>query len=157
MGGAGSNYNFAGTVFEIAKTAGSYAGTPTTLVSFCVFANCADGANPDSLTADANGNLFGTTVHGGAGVGTVFEIAKTAGSYAGTVTILSSFEFGVTGASPSGLITDKNGNLFGVTGGFKGTVFEISKTASGYASLITLVRVCSLAPQVAPTGHIRRQ
>jgi uncharacterized repeat protein (TIGR03803 family) len=152
LGGAGGNYNFGGTVFEIAKTAGSYASTPTTLVSFCVLANCADGANPNSLTADANDNLFGTTVHGGAGVGTVFEIAKTANGYASTATILSSFEFGITGASPSGLITDKNGNLFGVTGGFKGTVFEIGKTASGYASLITLVRVCSLAPPSCADG-----
>ena len=31
-----------GTVFEIAKTAGGYASTPTTLVSF----NGADGADP---------------------------------------------------------------------------------------------------------------
>jgi uncharacterized repeat protein (TIGR03803 family) len=152
LGGAGGNFNFGGTVFEIAKTAGSYASSPTTLVSFCGLANCADGANPNSLTADANGNLFGTTVHGGAGVGTVFEIAKTANGYASTATILSSFEFGVTGASPSGLITDKNGNLFGVTGGFKGTVFEISKTASGYAGLITLVRVCSLSPPSCADG-----
>ena len=33
-----------GTVFEIAKTAGGYASTPTTLVSF----NGADGANPSA-------------------------------------------------------------------------------------------------------------
>jgi hypothetical protein len=152
LGGVGGNFNFGGTVFEIAKTAGSYASSPTTLVSFCGLANCSDGANPNSLTADANGNLFGTTVHGGAGVGTVFEIAKTANGYASTATILSSFEFGVTGASPSGLITDKNGNLFGVTGGFKGTMFEISKTASGYAGLSTLVRVCSLSPPSCADG-----
>src|SRR5215472_15922018 len=68
-----------GTVFEIAKTAGGYASTPTTLVSFCLLANCVDGAQPEGrLIADANGNLFGTTVFGGAhGHGTVFEIAKT--------------------------------------------------------------------------------
>jgi uncharacterized repeat protein (TIGR03803 family) len=50
-----------GTVFEIAKTASGYASTPTTLVSF----DYADGLAPiGSLIADAEGNLFGTTVYG---------------------------------------------------------------------------------------------
>src|SRR5207237_6992333 len=54
------------------------------------------------------------------------------------------------GAEPrAGLIADANGNLFGTTqiGGAngKGTVFEIAKTASGYASTPTiLVSFCSL-------------
>ena len=44
------------------------------------------------LIADAAGDLFGTTYGGGAnGDGTVFEIAKTAGSYASTPTTLVSF------------------------------------------------------------------
>jgi uncharacterized repeat protein (TIGR03803 family) len=47
-----------GTVFEIAKTAGGYASTPTTLVSTLE-------APEGSLIADANGNLFGTTRDGG--------------------------------------------------------------------------------------------
>ena len=76
-------------MFEIAKTAGGYASTPTTLVSF----NCTNGAIPPAgLIADANGNLFGTTASGGAnGNGTVFEIAKTASGYASTPTTLVSF------------------------------------------------------------------
>ena len=68
----GSGY---GTVFEIKKTNGTYASTPTVLVSF----NGTDGANSrSSLLADAEGNLFGTTVGGGAyGQGTVFEITSS--------------------------------------------------------------------------------
>jgi hypothetical protein len=64
--------NGVGTVFEIAKTASGYASTPTTLVSL----GGASGANPfGNLIADANGNLFGTAITGGAnGVGTVFEV-----------------------------------------------------------------------------------
>jgi hypothetical protein len=59
--GSGAYGNY-GTVFEIAKTAGGYASTPTTLVSF----NDIDGARPRAgLIADANGNLFGTTEFGG--------------------------------------------------------------------------------------------
>ena len=61
----------------------------TTLVGF----NGANGAAPDAgLIADAAGDLFGTTSEGGAnGDGTVFEIAKTGGSYASTPTTLVSF------------------------------------------------------------------
>jgi hypothetical protein len=130
-------------VFEIAKTASGYATSPTILYSFCSLANCADGEAPwGRLSADANGNLFGTTAQGGAsdcepdcGNGTVFEIAKTAGGYASTPTTLVIFN-GTDGASPyAGLIADANGNLFGTTtyGGAAygatlglGTVFEIA-------------------------------
>jgi hypothetical protein len=72
-----------GTVFEVAKTAGGYASTPTVLVSFCAQTNCTDGSNPFAgLTADAAGNLFGTILFGGAGnfdtgFGTVFEVTDS--------------------------------------------------------------------------------
>ena len=61
-----------GTVFEIANTSGGYAGTPAIVASF----DSSDGALPYAgLIADARGNLFGTTVSGGAeGLGTVFEV-----------------------------------------------------------------------------------
>src|SRR6266404_3878370 len=138
--------NGGGTVFEIAKTAGGYASTPTVLVSF----NRTNGSFPEAgLLADANGNLFGTTRSGGANdLGTVFEIAKTAGGYASTPAVLVSFN-GTNGADPeAGLIADANGNLFGTTfaGGANsvGTVFEIAKTAGGYATTPTiLVSFCA--------------
>ena len=132
----------AGTAFEIAKTAGGYASTPTTLVSFG-----ADGVGPwGSLIANSHGDLLGTTIAGGGANddGTVFDIAKTAGGYASTPTTLVSFN-GADGSFPfAGLIADANGDLFGTTelGGANdyGTVFEIKKTAAGYASApITLV------------------
>jgi uncharacterized repeat protein (TIGR03803 family) len=129
-------------VFEIAKTGGSYASTPTTLVSF----NGTNGAAPGGLIADAAGNFFGTTSEGGAnGFGTVFELVNNGGgSY--TLTTLVSFN-GTNGANPTaGLIADAAGNLFGTTFGRVppacspllgdvgalrcGTVFEI--TGSGF-------------------------
>ena len=75
LGGANSQ----GTVFEIAKTAGGYASTPTTLVSFCSLANCADGARPVAgLIADAHGNLLGTTAGRiDLGGSTAFEITDS--------------------------------------------------------------------------------
>src|ERR1700732_5361339 len=58
---AGGTSNL-GTVFEIVKTGTTYASAPTTLLSF----NGSNGANPyASLTADANGNLYGTTYSDG--------------------------------------------------------------------------------------------
>jgi uncharacterized repeat protein (TIGR03803 family) len=150
--------NDGGTVFEIAKTASGYASAATTLYSFCAQTNsqgvCTDGQQPVAgLIADAAGNLFGTTEVGGAhgGGGTVFELAKTASGYASTATVLYSFcaqtnSQGVCtdGQQPAaGLIADAAGNLFGTTafGGANGggTVFELAKTASGYASAATVL------------------
>src|SRR5271166_4671786 len=92
----------------------SRAADLTSLVSF----NGTNGETPlAGLIADANGNLFGTTLDGGAyGDGTVFEIAKTARGYASTPTTLVSFN-GTNGAYPyyATLIADANGNLFGTT------------------------------------------
>ena len=98
-----------GTVFEIANTATGYASTPITLVTFDGTGN---GANPaDTLIADANGDLFGTTQNGGAnGDGTVFEIANTATGYATTPTTLATFDGTGNGANPyAGLLADSDG------------------------------------------------
>jgi hypothetical protein len=95
------------------------------------------------LIADAHGDLFGTTAVGGANaLGTAFEIAKTAHGYASIPTTLVNFN-GADGSNPfGGLIADAHGDLFGTTdsGGAyagPGTVFEIAKTAHGYASTPT--------------------
>jgi uncharacterized repeat protein (TIGR03803 family) len=120
-----------GTVFEIVKTEGGYATTPTTLVSF----TGADKRYPlGSLIADAAGDLFGTTEGGGIDDnGTVFEIVKTEGGYATTPITLVKFN-GANGAQPSGsLIANAAGDLLGTTargGAGDGTVFEI--THSGF-------------------------
>ena len=124
-----------GTVFEIAKTNGVYASTPTVLASF------SDGA-PNSLVADANGNLFGTNEVAGV-YGTLFEVAKINGAYASIPTVLYNFSGGSDGAYPEGLMVDGNGNLFGTTHSdgtcFCGTVFEIPKTNGVYASTPTVL------------------
>jgi uncharacterized repeat protein (TIGR03803 family) len=147
--GGGANND--GTVFELVNhgtvAAPSYASTPTTLVSF----NGANGVAPcGSLIADANGDLFGTTEHGGANNdGTVFELVNhgtvAAPSYASTPTTLVSFN-NTNGLYPVGsLIADAHGNLFGTTdqGGQNGygTVFELvnngTVAAPSYASTPT--------------------
>ncbi|MDR3466109.1 MAG: hypothetical protein P4M07_09210 [Xanthobacteraceae bacterium] len=132
----GSNND--GFVFEVVKTAAGYSPVPVTLASF-------SGGSPYApLLIDANGDLFGTTASGGAyGNGTVFELANTPSGYATAMTTLASFNF-TDGAIPaSNLIADANGDLFGTTysggPGGDGTVFEIARTATGYASTPTIL------------------
>ena len=152
FGGAGG----AGTVFEIVNTAGVYASTPTTLVTF----NGPNGGYPHgSLTADESGSLFGTTSDGGsAGDGTVFEIVDTAGVYASAATTLVTFA-GNNGSAPVGtVIADVNGNLFGTTssGGAEGdgTVFEIANTTGVYASTATTLVTFDGTSGSAPSGSL---
>jgi hypothetical protein len=161
----GGGVNGDGTVFEIVKTGSGYAGTPTTLVSFTGTTGASLGADPfGSLIADANGDLLGTTAGGGAnnGNGTVFEIVKTGSGYASTPTTLVSFATDASnGAFPLGsLIADANGDLFGTTevGGVNnnngGTVFEIVKTGSGYASTPTTLVSFTGANGFSPRGSL---
>jgi uncharacterized repeat protein (TIGR03803 family) len=95
------------------------------------------------VVADPKGDLFGTTENGGAyNSGTVFEIVKTAHGSASTPTTLVSFNT-TDGSNPTELIIDAAGDLFGTTGAggpnLQGEVFEITKTAHGYASTPTIL------------------
>lgn len=118
--------NFSGTVFELTP-----AGAVKTLYSFCVEANCADGALPYAgLVQGKNGEFYGTTVAGGAqNQGTVFQLTP-----AGKLTVLHSFCSQANcadGAFPyGGLAQAANGRLYGTTqlGGVNGagTIFTIS-------------------------------
>jgi uncharacterized repeat protein (TIGR03803 family) len=73
------------------------------------------GQGPEaSLTEDATGNLYGTTVGGGEfGYGNVFKLSFTNGSW--TYTSLHDFD-GVDGRAPrSRVVIDAQGNLYGTT------------------------------------------
>ncbi len=110
-----------GTVFRITP-----AGQLTTLYSFCSQTGCTDGSNPIAgLIQASDGNLYGTTVDGGAnGYGTSFGITLD-----GQLFILHAFAL-TDGANPQGGMLEANGNLYGITdsGGtrFDGTVFSLS-------------------------------
>lgn len=125
-----------GIVFELSpETGGSW--KETTLHTFNYTTNT-DGYRPSGgLTFDASGNLYATTVDGGAydfsygGYGTVFELSPAAGG-TWTETLLHSFDSnGVDGNFPGGnLLLDRSGNFYGTTGlggdVNAGTVFEIT-------------------------------
>jgi uncharacterized repeat protein (TIGR03803 family) len=116
----GGTSNF-GTVFVVDR-----AGREKVLYSFT------DGGDGGfvyaGLILDSTGNLYGTTLGGGANyVGTVFEANRT-----GKEKVLYSFTVD-DGANPyGGVIRDAGGNLYGTTDGggvfHCGTVFAVSST-----------------------------
>ena len=127
-GGGSGRYDLGvGTVFEVTA-----AGAEKVLYSFGSQPGDGDGSTPQGgLILDSKGNLYGTTLRGGAyGGGTVFEVTA-----AGAEKVLYSFysQPGDGFGPYAGLALDINGNLYGTTfyGGAygSGTVFEV--TAAG--------------------------
>jgi uncharacterized repeat protein (TIGR03803 family) len=125
---SGGNNNY-GTVFRL-NASSNYA--LSTLATF----NGSNGRAPIAgLIADAAGNLYGTTVWGGAGgdYGTVFKIAASS-NYA--LSTLATFNYTNGRAVYGGLIADGAGNLYGTNyeGGASnfGTVFKLD-ASSNYA------------------------
>ena len=76
-----------------------------------------DGSGPlGELLLDSSGNLYGTTISGGAfKYGTVYELVPDNGIW--TETILHNFsQNGFDGSYPNaGLVSDESGNLYGTT------------------------------------------
>jgi uncharacterized repeat protein (TIGR03803 family) len=128
-GSGGANGD--GTVFKISPS-----GTLTRLYSFCSQSGCTDGKGPLALVQATNGDLYGTTVIGGAdlglngiGAGTIFKITPSGGLT--TLYSLCSQSGCTDGQQPdAGLIQGTNGTLYGTTYGGgangEGTVFSLS-------------------------------
>jgi uncharacterized repeat protein (TIGR03803 family) len=74
-----------------------------------------DGENPNGLTFDAHGNLYGTSTGGGTdNPGTIFKMTYGSGGWQETV--LYNFTAGDTGAYPmSAPVLDSAGNIYGTT------------------------------------------
>jgi uncharacterized repeat protein (TIGR03803 family) len=97
-----------------------------------------DGVTPNgALVLDASGNLYGTTLGGGAyGKGTVYELSPKARGGWGYRQLYGFGSGSTDGESPySNLVFDAVGNLYGTTGFGgaydRGTVFELSPEAGG--------------------------
>jgi hypothetical protein len=150
---------YEGIAFRLAPNATRSKWTATVIHGFCSQPNCADGGNPAApLIIDGSGNLYGTTITGGRGMGngeapcsaslecgTVFELKPNPKKTAWQEETLYSFcsrEACADGNLPMApLYIDGEGNLFGTTeeggavapklGGnhLGGTVFELSPGA----------------------------
>lgn len=121
-----------GTVFELLLSGGAW--TENILY---VFGGAGDGANPSAgVILDAAGNLYGTTVYGGAHTwGTVFQLAPAGSGW--NKKTLHSFQIGAGGVSPiGGVIFDGAGNLYGTTlengVGGGGTVFRLTPSNAAW-------------------------
>lgn len=106
-----------GTVFKINNQ-----GKKTVVYAFT---GGTDGGLPDAaLVKDSAGNVYGTTIDGGAaGLGTVFEVDTT-----GKETVLHSFTDKSDGRTPAtNLVRDSAGNLYGIatTDSGGGLIFKI--------------------------------
>jgi uncharacterized repeat protein (TIGR03803 family) len=107
------------------------------------FSGGLDGVEPAAgLVFDKAGNLYGTTLGGGAyGGGVVFELSPSS-SGGWTETVLHSFGNGSDGYGPrSNLIFDSLGNLYGTTyfsGGNRqgGSVFKLSPGQNGWTETV---------------------
>jgi len=126
-----------GAVFRLSNSGGAW--TYTTLYQFM---DSPDGSGAASgLIFDPSGNLFGTTVYGGANrQGTVYELMPVAGGW--TESILYSLG-GDGGSQPmAGVTRDPAGNLYGTTchGGSHGggAVFKLTPSGGGQWTETTL-------------------
>jgi uncharacterized repeat protein (TIGR03803 family) len=139
-----------GTVFRLILPTTGTAATSGSFSTIYSFTSGTDGSDPQAtLVAGTDGELYGTTVAGGAsGHGTVFRITLT-----GSLDVLYSFTGGDDGGSPmSGVTFGDDGNLYGTTvaGGSNsfGTVYQLQLAGSG--SLNTIHAFASGADGASP-------
>ena len=132
----GGLYGF-GIVYELSPAAGDD-WTETGLYNFGN--GDREGGGDGPLFRDAAGNLYGSTLEGGAyGAGSVYKLSPS-GSGDWTKTDLHEFGNGADGTLPNGgLVVDAAGNVYGTTGqggtycapSGCGTVFELSPGEGG--------------------------
>ena len=145
----------------LASPPSAFAQKFTTLYNFCSQggSDCTDGAGPVAgLVQGSDGNLYGTTLSGGAkrAYGTVFKI--TPGDTLTTLYSFCSLSSCTDGSAPEGaLVQGSDGNFYGTTSGGGqgnegnggGTIFKI--TPSG--TLTTLYSFCSQGGSVCTDGY----
>lgn len=139
-GGVGScnlfGINGCGVVYKL--TPSSTGWTQSVLYRFT---GSSDGGSPwAGLIPDESGNLFGTTIMGGTGYGTVFQLTHSESGW--TESVIHNME-GSDGGWPLGsLVFDREGNLYGTTSCFgsdgAGTAFALSPANGGW--LLDLLR-----------------
>ena len=150
--------NNVGAVYKLTAS-----GQETVLHSFCSLAKCADGSAPSGgVIIDSEGNLYGTTIEGGAssngsskasGAGVLYKLAPS-----GQETVLYNFcslANCADGSLPSGgLLMDSEGNLYGTTlyGGTNGGMSSGSGVVYKVDTSGTETVLCSFGSASCPDG-----
>jgi uncharacterized repeat protein (TIGR03803 family) len=136
-GGAAACSSGCGTVFQLSGSGRKWAETV-----LYAFQGGSDGEQPfnAALALGPDGSLYGETLFGGAGNGTVFKLSPPSSGGNWTETILYSFQGGKDGAVPeSNILLAADGTLYGTTyqGGTGcgstgcGTAFSLTPPTSG--------------------------
>jgi uncharacterized repeat protein (TIGR03803 family) len=122
--------------------------TEQTLYTFCSQPNCTDGEGPwSSLVMDSAGNLYGTTIAGGADSGVVFALSPNAEGTGWSESVLYTFCTQgwpcADGGGGNPLVMDETGTLYGTSAGGgafgKGSVFALTPNQSRTAWTYTLL------------------
>ncbi len=131
--------NDEGTAFSLNRSAG---WQERLLQTFDDHPSGGGGGPLGAITFDADGNLYGTTLDGGAyNSGVVFKLTNQGGVF-WRETVLYAFAGGSDGNAPWGVIFGPDGSLYGVTqsGGYRGhfhcflgcgTVFKLTPNPDG--------------------------
>ncbi len=147
--------------------------TKQTIYSFLASDSEAEGNEPTGgLVLDSLGNIYGTTLHGGANnEGAVFELSPPLSGLLYKEKVLWSFN-GTDGGQPNGaLIFDGTGNLYGMTSGGgstgNGVAFEVTgitpttatvlsstPNTSAYGQDVTLTAVVAANFGAPPNGEV---
>jgi uncharacterized repeat protein (TIGR03803 family) len=146
----------AGCAFSIALLMAAAVARPAIAQTFTVLhvfnGGPKDGARPAGpVVQDADGNLYGTTLQGGANdEGTVYKLNK-----AGHLSVRFSFN-NLNGSFPeSGLIFDKAGNLYGTAfegPGGSGVLFRVDK--NGNEEILHAFQGGQDSEAAVPTGGV---
>jgi uncharacterized repeat protein (TIGR03803 family) len=129
------------------------------------FTSIPEGSTPYAgLLVASDGNLYGTTYSGGVqGAGTAFRLSRDANGDFTVFNLLHAFTASsglpsTDGGYPTAsLMESKDGNLYGTTGqggsAAKGTVFRLSRDASGDFTVFTIVHSFTGGSSDGDTPH----